>query len=312
MTVCVAMICEDGATIIGASDRMLTAGNVQFNPPASKTYQLTVSIALMVAGDMFIQAEIVAKIREKIDAALQAQETPQWLKVKDVAAMYVDSWYEIKAQRGENEFLRPLGLNFETFVARQKELSPDLVNSLSTELIGKALPGTEAIVTGIDTSGGHIYSIQNGVLNCHDAAGFASVGAGWYHASSHLMFSKHGKAANLARSLLLTYTAKKRAEVAPGVGPDTDMFAVKGIGSYFVIGDHVINEFQETYMSSVSAHADVEQEAERQATEYVEKITQVPDQTGPEEQQSTFTAAAVGDIQDVEPKAPRAAETSAH
>ena len=66
MTICVALVCENGGTILGASDRMLTAGNVQFNPPASKTYAVTTSIAFMVAGDMSIQAEIIAEVREKI------------------------------------------------------------------------------------------------------------------------------------------------------------------------------------------------------------------------------------------------------
>lgn len=83
MTVCVAAIC-DSKTILGASDRMLTAGNVQFQPPSSKIYPITASIAIMVAGDMSLQAEIVSDLQGFI--ATQEQRN---FAVKEIAESYV-------------------------------------------------------------------------------------------------------------------------------------------------------------------------------------------------------------------------------
>ena len=289
VTVCVAAICENNTAILGASDRMLTAGNVQFQPPASKSYQLTASIVAMAAGDMSVQAEIISELRGRISLLLKKDPPPDWLNIKDVAIMYSEIYGSIKARLGETEILIPLGLTHETFIARQKELSTDLVTNISTELIGKKLPPTISIITGVDNTGGHIFIVENGILSCHDAAGFAAIGAGWYHAGSHLMFSRHGKNGALSRTLLLTYTAKKRAEVAPGVGTETDMFAIRGLGNYFVIGDHVINELQKRYDKAVIGHAKVEAIAERKADEYINQITRQPaEQTGQAEQQAAL------------------------
>jgi hypothetical protein len=290
MTVCVAVICEKNHTIVGASDRMLTAGNVQFSPPSSKAYKLTSSISVMVAGDMSIQAEIIGGVFARIGETLAEQSTPAWLNVKDVALMYVERFNAIKARRGEADFLLPIGLNFETFVARQKELAPELVRMIATELIGKALPGTEAIIAGVDSSGAHIYVVENGTLACHDAAGFAAIGNGWYHANSSLMFAKHSKDGTFPRALCLTYTAKKRAEVAPGVGIETDMFAVQGLGSYFAIGEHVVDDLEAGYQESTKAHAEADQIAERKANEFYDRLIKTVKQSGQEEQQTTESA----------------------
>ncbi len=295
VTVCVAVICENNTTILGASDRMLTAGNVQFQPPTSKTYQLTTSIVAMVAGEMTIQAEILADLISNIKSLLNQKPPPDWLNVKDVALMYSDLYSKIKARRGENDILIPLGLTLETFISRQKELAPDLANSISTELIGKMLPRMGTIITGVDNTGAHIFTIDNGMISCHDAAGFAAIGAGWYHASSHLMFSRHGKNGTLSRSLLLTYTSKKRAEVAPGVGVETDMFAVRGLGNFFVIGDHVIQAFQKRYDKAVVGHAKVEAIAERKADEYIKEITKPIEQPGQTEQQVAVPAPPINE-----------------
>src|SRR6202011_4161098 len=40
------------------------------------------------------------------------------------------------------------------------------------------------------------------------------------------MLAKHTRNATARETLLLTYIAKKRSEVAPGVGSETDMFSI--------------------------------------------------------------------------------------
>jgi hypothetical protein len=70
MTICVAAICEDN-TIMGASDRMLTARDVQFEPPQPKIIPLTKSIVTMISGDSYAQAEILALVYENVHRRLQ-------------------------------------------------------------------------------------------------------------------------------------------------------------------------------------------------------------------------------------------------
>lgn len=65
MTVCVAAISHQ--TIIGASDRMLTAGNIEFEPPIAKLHNLTKSICIMIAGDVALQADILHSVIREVE-----------------------------------------------------------------------------------------------------------------------------------------------------------------------------------------------------------------------------------------------------
>jgi hypothetical protein len=63
LTVCIAAICE-GGIVLGACDKMMTAGDVEFEPQAPtgrsmKVFPITNSIAVMTAGDSGLQSEIV-------------------------------------------------------------------------------------------------------------------------------------------------------------------------------------------------------------------------------------------------------------
>lgn len=86
MTVCVAAICGSG-TVFGASDRTLTAGDVQFEPTQSKVSQLTSSIAAILAGDSSLQGEVIQSVYRVLANRIQA-EPNNWWSVKDVAELY--------------------------------------------------------------------------------------------------------------------------------------------------------------------------------------------------------------------------------
>ncbi|MBV9732655.1 MAG: hypothetical protein JO275_07735, partial [Verrucomicrobia bacterium] len=114
VTVCVAAISQDstgqGLMMTGASDRMLTAGDIEFEPEQSKIQPLTTSIALMLAGDSAIQREIVQSVFFDVVARIKS-EPKNWWKVSDVAELYVRYFNEAKLRRAETEILAPLGLN---------------------------------------------------------------------------------------------------------------------------------------------------------------------------------------------------------
>src|SRR4051812_28874420 len=85
MTVCVAAICQ--TNIFGAADQMLTAGNIQFEPPASKIVYLTNSIVAMLAGDSAIHSEIGQVVKREIHKKIQAAPDV-WVSVNDVADLF--------------------------------------------------------------------------------------------------------------------------------------------------------------------------------------------------------------------------------
>lgn len=126
MTVCVAVISVDSA-VLGMSDRMLTAGDVQFQPSSSKIWQLTNSITMMVAGDIGTQTEIHADVVKSVTSAL-TQQPKEWLRVETVAEYYRHAYFGLQRRRAERRILEPLGLNTHSFLARQSSMDTDLVS----------------------------------------------------------------------------------------------------------------------------------------------------------------------------------------
>src|SRR5437016_3047202 len=79
MTTCVATICEGWQTIIGASDRMITIDVTEYEPAGeSKVIRFTNSIAMMYAGDVALQSEIMHDVAAIVRAEVSAKPD-EWL-----------------------------------------------------------------------------------------------------------------------------------------------------------------------------------------------------------------------------------------
>jgi 20S proteasome alpha/beta subunit len=273
VTVCIAAMCS-GPFIIGASDRMLTAGDIQFEPFSPKIDALTNSIVVMVAGDIGLQSIILQSIREEIKQRL-AKDPITWLPVKDIAEMYRVAYNQERARQAEQAILAPLGLSTSSFITQQRELSPELVNQIATELLNFRTQSVEALVVGIDNSGSHIFAVNDGAVTSNDTIGFAAIGIGSWHANSQLMFAGHSRLYELPETMLVTYSAKRRAEVAPGVGKGTDMFMIgTQPGSYTPIRPGVLDELKKIYDKSFGDEQRAAAKARERITTYVDKIIQ--------------------------------------
>lgn len=223
VTVCVAALCDRATVVIGAADRMLTSGDIEFEPPQTKIVNLTSSIAALVAGDASFQADILFKVQADVNEHIKASPTV-WLTVEQASQMYVRHYNAVRFKRAESAILAPLGMDGASFINNQQRMSTQLVDKLAAELLNFDLPEAATIFAGVDSGGAHIYTSHKGVVSCNDVAGFSAIGAGAWHADSQLMFAAHTKWNAFGETLLTTYSAKKRSEVAPGVGTATDMF----------------------------------------------------------------------------------------
>ncbi len=235
MTVCIAAICMYGGSsmILGASDRMLTSGDVEFEPPTTKIYRLGLNAVILVGGDAAVQADICDKT---YDQRMKDNVTD----VRDVAEIYAKHFADYRRQRNERSFLHPLGLTLDTFTQRQSGMLPEEVARLSRDMKYEDLD-IEAIITGVDARGAHIYVVTDpGIVDCQDSVGFAAIGIGANHAESQFMFSRYHPRETFERALYMVYSAKKRAEVAPGVGLAEDLFSVTL--STYTVAEQSINE----------------------------------------------------------------------
>jgi hypothetical protein len=258
---------------------MLTAGDVQFQPSSSKIWQLTNSICMMSAGDIGLQTEIFTQMQKAIAIAIKAAPT-EWQRVEDMAELYRKAYFEIKRRRAEREILTPFGLDSDSFLSRQTAMHSDLVSKISMELIGYKMPKVAAIVAGnnpsiIDPTSvtAHIFVIENGNLSCSDKVGFACIGAGAWHANSTMMLAGHTPSTPIPKGLLAVYAAKKRAEVAPGVGTETDTFVVTAVlGGYSTLRDEIRDGVFKAHADLTKNMARANTKAEASLSDYIDEI----------------------------------------
>ncbi|MDO6415214.1 hypothetical protein Q4F19_12550 [Sphingomonas sp. BIUV-7] len=69
-----------------------------------------------------------------------------------------------------------------------------------------------------------------GIVTSHVDIGFVSIGTGGIHSSAYFMQLPFNHQVGYHHALRTTFFAKKRAEVSPGVGVQTDMFLITGNG----------------------------------------------------------------------------------
>lgn len=291
MTVCVAARCSAGA-VFGIADRMITSGDIQFEPTHThKAIAVTTSIVAMTAGDATYSVDIMERVRLEVSQHL-IDHPAVWMGVRQIAEMYVKHRNEIKLERAEANLLAPLGLNRHSFITNQQMLTPELANRLTTEMINFAMPSVSAILTGVDPTGSHIYVVRDQNISCHDSVGFAAIGSGARHAESQFMFERHSYQSSLSDTLLRTYSAKRRAEVAPGVGRSVDMFTIgPPLGSFTAIRQDVIDRLDVAFETLKAGEERSQDAAKTEIQHFVDELM-APTPVQQPEQQSEQPAAA--------------------
>jgi hypothetical protein len=306
VTVCIAAICkaipttltpnwEQQKMIIGAADRMLTVGEIiEYEPEATnKIYQFSSAIFAMLAGDFGMQTEILRGVISTVNDRIAA-EPEKWLDVKWVAEMYAENFKKCHLCRAENAILAPQGLDLTSFLKDQKNLNPEFVKQIASKLAQFQSPGVEAILCGHDVTGAHIYVVDNSAnVTCHDVVGFAAIGIGNWHANSQFMFANHTPFRGFAETLLLTYSAKKRAEVAPGVGADTDMFIVGPFLGQCVpsVAPHVLDKLYEAYKSNLKRKQKIDKNSQIKVGKYLDEIVKKEEEKAKQQSTSPSTTA---------------------
>lgn len=272
VTVCVAAMCSSNI-LLGASDRMLTSGDVEFEPATAKIYNPTNSTVIMIAGESSLQAQILNIIYPWASERIK-HKPEEWIRIEELADKYYRGYQSIRSSQAEMRVLGPLGMTLDSFIKRQREMTPEIVKELTQAIVNFEMPDIEAIVAGIDDTGVHLYIVTNNGVVCRDAIGFAAIGIGYWHANSQFMFAEHNRERPLPETLLLTYAAKKRAEVAPGVGIGTDMFTMgPNLGSYFAILPQVIQDVDKIYKRTRTRAKTSIEKANKEVNKYVEQLS---------------------------------------
>jgi 20S proteasome alpha/beta subunit len=312
LTVCIVAI-NNGA-IIGASDRMITAGDIEFEPSVSKILPLTSSIAILTAGDQSIQMQVYQRAY-KIIAERVSTEPNKWIDVSFAVEVYSRCFYNLRKTMIENSILSSYNLTLDSFIARNKEMSENLINEINNRIrrFTYELEGIETIIAGVDNSiphmtkdgtSAHIYTVKDGEISCHDKLGFASIGYGSNHALSHFMLSKYTKFIPEPKALLTIHQAKKKSEVSPGVGKETDMFFIAGLGQLIMFDQlqkkDIVKDLDDFYDKYIEKIEESNKEIEEKIANYFnEMIKKIPKS---EQEPSVSPSASIESEPELKPK----------
>ena len=268
MTVCIVAICthhEQGSEwpmIVGASDRMYTGSGGTWEPLQTKQFPLGTQAVGVFAGVAAANAAMFALTISKLAPFPNAT-------VEMAAKEHSNSFAQFRREEAERSLLAPLGQGLYTY----HTLPPPEVSRLTDELRRWDVDA-EAIVAGLDMSGAHIYTIENpGIADSQDLLSFACIGSGAALASSEFMDQRYTRRFSPAAAFLMVYSAKKRAEVDPYVGPDTDLFVIgPGNGRYSYLNESITAKVIERYDEMRTAKRGIIAAAQDKVATDVEEI----------------------------------------
>lgn len=219
-----------------------------------------------------ILQDLVADVNERV-----AAEPDNWLRVRDVSLLYLKHWNEARMRRAEIEILRPLGLGRKEFADPATKIAPEMFDRIMNKMGSYSLPGLEVIIAGVDQRFGHplpsIYHIADEALMCMDQTAFVAIGNGARHAESQLMVAKYFWGVPNGDALLLTYSAKRSSEVAPGVGKDTDIVVIgPDVGQTNILPEQLKKKIEFEYQRVLKKEEGVRRKAREAITSYLNSL----------------------------------------
>jgi hypothetical protein len=249
MTVCIAASCEDGKHIVVAAERMFTVGpplNVEFEPPLSKIERMSNSCVAMGAGNGLFVSEI-------FKSAKQAYRDVAGVSVAQIATCVKDAYAASRNEKIEEQIIRPtLGPDFLAFRSRGGTLAAYLQPQagIYQQIIVQSNQfnlGVEIIIAGIDDTGSHVYYIGHpGTMISFDKIGYNAVGSGAPHVAIKFALDCLHPKTPLYDVLLAVYSAKRAAEVAPGVGQETEIQVISS-DNIWPVPDALLNELRDVH-----------------------------------------------------------------
>jgi len=233
---------NDSQDIIVLADRMLTSydNTLCFELDGSKIEKLFENSVALTAG--------AATLHQSIYQGCQAEIREKSPLISDVAAKIKEKYQEIRNMYLSDQVFTRRGLTLESFYKMQHSLHEGTIADLNNYMDQYVLP-LQMLVAGVDELA-HIYMIGDpGILIPLDSLGFACIGTGTRHAEVTFAYRKYSKKLDTPKALYIAFEAKKRAEMAGGVGQTTDiMIASKGCG-FRIVKDNIISQLEEIYKS---------------------------------------------------------------
>jgi hypothetical protein len=259
-------MCDSGKAAVVVADRMITAGDMEFEQAmSSKIEKLTSNTVALTAGSALAHTELFEATRTEFTAKPRP-------KVEEVVEDLKTKYGEFRRKRAEERYFRPLGLTVSRFLENQESLQSVVVTRLMRSLEEAEYGGSgglSILIAGVDAAGAHLHCVVDpGVSECFDALGFCAIGSGERHAESRLMAQGYTSAKPMKAAVYALYEAKKKAESAPGVGTKyTDLAIVHPDQVVTIMTD--LSPLDELYALALQAE-------ESQQKDFRDRLEQLP------------------------------------
>ena len=251
MTICLALVCDGGKSIVAVADRMVSVESLalEFEQGTRKIEQIGDRFAALTAGDALAQTDLLRDASE----AISKLNNPS---VRDVAQAVEECFIRHRNALAEKLVLRRVGLDYAAFLDQQQNLLSELAVRLWSDYQSVELE-VELLIVGVDSSGAHLYQISDpGLAVCLDSIGYAAIGSGLPHAEGFLTEADYSPGISLLRGIWLTYLAKRRSERAPGVGSRfTDILVIQDNAIKFMPSTS-LEDIYSRYSDSLTGESD--------------------------------------------------------
>jgi hypothetical protein len=275
-----------GKVAITASDRKITAGNVEYEPSQLKMSFMTRRACILISGDYSLHSEALYETNKQVKA--DASIAPH-----NLALIYGRAIQNIKRREAEDIFLAPIGMNTDTFVAQQRDFTEGFIEKITHQLQTYEGEDVEALVVASDGENANLHSINSrGSVSVMNDIGFAAIGIGAWHAKSRLMEVGYVNNWFFAPALAAIFAAKCAAETAPGVGKDTDMHLVFKNGVEQIPSD-LFGKLKELYQNYENKRTSLQREVVDELQTFIDETAKKTAESKPNssQQQSTQTEA---------------------
>jgi 20S proteasome alpha/beta subunit len=218
MTVCIAGLANNDRGVILASDKMISKQMppIEYEHEIDKIVQVFPNFYVLIAGTVNNAVDIVEKAKssikeadpyyKKFDKFKEAYTSYRKGKIEDVILGTQGFSSIIDFQQRQNSLNKEVVMNIQNLIANA---------NLQTLMILVALENHKCYVKVLNHPGDLINPLE-----------YAVIGSGDLHATQSLISARYKKSEDVDTATYLVFEAKKRAEVAPGVGVMTDMIVL--------------------------------------------------------------------------------------
>jgi len=218
MTVCIAALADNEKSVVLASDKMISKQMppIEYEHDVEKIVKITDNFYVLIAGTVNSAVDIIDNVRNQI----RTNHTPLERFEK-----FKKAYSDFREQKITEVILQAQGFrSVQDFQSRQQTLTRKIANSIQN-LIVTANIQTVFVLVALDNQKCHLRVLVNPgeLINPLE---YATTGTGELHAVQSLIGARYNKAEDLDAATYLVYEAKRRAEVAPGVGSLTEMIVL--------------------------------------------------------------------------------------